>query len=114
MEEMKRVEKPWGYEEILDDKGVYLVKKLVLRDETSLHYHNVRNELLIPVSGSGMLILKNHTFPLIPYIPFYVGKGVIHKIVPDRFLEIIEISDGKENDVIRISNKHKRIRENAR
>ncbi|MDW8041175.1 MAG: hypothetical protein RMJ03_07185, partial [Nitrososphaerota archaeon] len=40
---MKKVDKPWGYEEVLVNDGGYLVKRLVLKDETSTHYHNVRN-----------------------------------------------------------------------
>ncbi|MEM2385374.1 MAG: hypothetical protein QXO67_00165 [Candidatus Bathyarchaeia archaeon] len=105
---MKKVDKPWGYEEILLEGSVCLVKRLVLKDETSLHYHSIRNEVLIPVNGEGSIILDNSVLSLVPFTPIYVKRGVKHKIVPKEFLEIIEVSDSSINDVVRISDKHKR------
>jgi len=72
---MKRIDKPWGYEEILVDDNGYLVKKLVLEDETSMHYHSVRNELLIPVTGEGTIMLDDDVLPLVPLTPVYVKTG---------------------------------------
>ncbi|MEM1565846.1 MAG: hypothetical protein QW510_01995 [Candidatus Bathyarchaeia archaeon] len=107
---MKKIDKPWGHEEILVNNGSYLVKKLVLRDETSMHYHSVRNEVLIPVNGEGFIVLDDNVLPLSPLTPVCVKKGVKHKIIPKRSLEIIEVSDSNVDDVVRISDKHKRVK----
>ncbi|MEM2440441.1 MAG: hypothetical protein QW493_04425 [Candidatus Bathyarchaeia archaeon] len=107
---MKKIGKPWGYEEVLLDSGSCMVKRLVLEDETSMHYHSVRNEVLIPVNGEGSIMLDDHVLPLAPITPVYVKKGVKHKIIPKQFLEIIEVSDSNVDDVIRISDKHKRVK----
>jgi len=102
-----RIEKPWGYEEILY-QGDYLVKRLVLKDETSTHYHTVRTEHLFPVKGQGVVHLNNNVFQLLPNSVVRIDKGVIHKIVPTGHLEIIEISDINVDDVVRVENKHGR------
>jgi mannose-6-phosphate isomerase-like protein (cupin superfamily) len=105
---MQRISKPWGHEEILVD-GSYLVKKLVLSDETSTHYHTIRNELLIPVNGAGEIMLNDNVFPLVPFVVVRVDRGVKHKIIPHGYLEVIEISDRNVDDVVRVANKHGRI-----
>jgi mannose-6-phosphate isomerase-like protein (cupin superfamily) len=102
------IEKPWGFEEILV-KESYLVKKLVLRNETSTHYHTTRNELLIPVNGTGEIILNDNIFPLLPFVVVKVDRGVKHNIKPHGYLEIIEVSDKNVDDVVRVSDKHGRI-----
>ncbi|MEM0096304.1 MAG: hypothetical protein QW660_06685 [Candidatus Bathyarchaeia archaeon] len=105
----RRIDKPWGHEEILAE-GCYLVKKLILEDETSTHYHSIRNELLIPVSGEGVVMLDNDFIQLAPFTPIYVKKGVKHKIIPKQTpLEVIEVSDNNVDDVVRIADKHKRV-----
>lgn len=107
---MKKIDKPWGHEEILLDNGSCMVKRLVLRDETSMHYHSVRNEVLIPVNGEGSIMLDDHVLQLAPLTPVYVKSGVKHKIIPKHFLEVIEVSDSNMDDVIRVSDKHERVK----
>ncbi|MCW1308366.1 MAG: hypothetical protein OH337_04105 [Candidatus Parvarchaeota archaeon] len=105
---MKKIDKPWGHEEVLLE-DYCLVKRLVLHDETSTHYHVQRNEVLIPVSGSGVIVLGNNTVSLQPLVPVFVPVGTVHRIVPHTSLVIIEVSDKNIDDVVRVSDKHHRV-----
>lgn len=105
---MKKVNKPWGYEEILVENS-YLVKRLVLKDETSTHYHTTRNEIIIPVKGKGIIMLNNTQIQLTPFTQVFIKKKTQHKIIPEQTLEIIEVSDKNIEDVIRTADKHGRV-----
>jgi len=109
MTSMKRIEKPWGYEEILLEEENCLVKRLILKDETSMHYHDFRNEVLIPVRGEGVIILDDNVLLLTCLKPVYVKSRVKHKIIPKDYLEVIEVADVNIDDVVRVSDKHKRV-----
>jgi mannose-6-phosphate isomerase-like protein (cupin superfamily) len=104
---IRRVEKPWGFEEVLLEEP-YLVKRLVLKDETSTHYHTVKTEHLFTVRGEGVVYLDGNVFPMVPNSVCRVDRGVKHKIVPKDFLDIIEVSDVNVEDTVRIANKHGR------
>jgi len=56
---MERIEKAWGYEEVMVNNELYCNKRLVVRagHRTSLHYHSKKDETFYIEGGQGDLLL---------------------------------------------------------
>lgn len=50
---MKHIDKPWGWEEILETNPKYTVKRLLMKNgcQCSYQYHNIKQETIIVLSG---------------------------------------------------------------
>ena len=110
-----KIEKPWGYEEILQSTSTLLVKKLFIRagETTSLHYHKQRTEFLIAVEGKGAVSFGGSIVPLeawaYPSNFVVVEPNVLHRIFADTDLTVIEVSNYVMNDVIRVEDRYGRV-----
>lgn len=90
---MDRIEKPWGYEEIIYNGLGWRIKKLVVDDGemTSEQFHNKKFEVWFYSDGIYKIIKPKE----------------IHRLIGK--IEVIEIAFGSDNDIIRISDKYGRI-----
>lgn len=88
--------KPWGYEELLVDLPEYRIKRLVVLAgrRTSLQYHNHKVETMIFPDGR-----------VVTYLP-----RVKHRLSApkDRSLEVIEVSHGSDDDIVRVEDDYGR------
>ena len=110
--ESTRIEKPWGYEEVVARVEWWQVKRLVLRpgEETSTHYHRQKAEFLCVVRGGGMWWDAGQPHVLAVGRRFMVPPTVRHRLdAADEGLELLESSFGSDDDVVRVHDKHGRI-----
>jgi mannose-6-phosphate isomerase len=105
------IEKPWGWERILDLNDRYCVKQLFVEEgkRLSLQYHQVKRETLVLMSGAADLVL-NGPGGTDTAILMEVGEahiiepGMVHRIVgiAKEGALILEASTPEVDDIVRI------------
>ena len=113
---MRKIEKPWGYEEIWAETDKYVGKILTILPghRLSLQYHEKKEETVYVMSGqlhvwlseddSNKLILNQGTV-------YHVKPNQIHRFGSPKgnvFTRLIEVSTPELDDVIRIKDDYKR------
>lgn len=112
---MRRVEKPWGHEEIWAETDAYVGKVLVIRagHRLSLQHHVVKEETIRMGAGSMLLELEDATGALVSHS---LGPGDVRHISPGRRhrmtaltdCEVLEVSTPQLGDVVRHSDDYGR------
>jgi len=100
-----RTDKPWGYEKVLKLDGTGMEKLLYLMagHRTSLHYHNVRDEKLQVLQGSGWAEYedgKRKSFKKGSII--HIKPKMVHSFVARRNVLMQEKSTPHPEDVVRV------------
>jgi mannose-6-phosphate isomerase len=105
----RRVEKPWGHEEIWAITDRYVGKVLVIEagKRLSLQKHEVKDESILVVSGRLRLYLENDTGTvqvqeLGPGEHRHVPTGRIHRYEAIDRTELMEVSTPELDDVVRL------------
>lgn len=116
---MDRIDKPWGYEEIIEVNDKYVVKRLVMKHKQacSLQYHEYKRETVFVFRGSLHVELNDPYIPensraimLFPGDSITISPGVIHRMsTPDEYCEYIESSTTELDDVVRIKDNYGRV-----
>lgn len=110
----ERVERPWGYYEVLASGDGWQVKRLVVGagEMTSLQVHKDRTEELFPVGGIGFIRVGDRRAYARIGEQLHVPAWVVHQIEGASYgeLEVIEIQHGDidEDDIIRIEDRYGR------
>lgn len=119
-----RVEKPWGYYEVVSEQDGATMKMLCVYPGQRLsdQYHMLRSEYLICYKGNGGVDLGIAPGPdaavarqiLIPGFSVFVPKGHKHRIFcsSDEPMMIAEVWVGtklEESDIIRLQDDYGRI-----
>ena len=137
-EDVKTVEKPWGFEKWIQPGNKtypYVLKELVLRagNRTSLQVHQFKSESIIILEGFGILLTWDDIFDcekfikkeyseeylnliqnnlksinLYPGVIFHTPPGTIHRMVSVTDLRYIEASTIELDDVIRLQDDKNR------
>jgi len=104
--------KPWGGELLLMCNETYAVKILHLRKgcRTSLQYHRVKRETLLP--GSGNVILETHHDGLVEEDTLVESvtllPGTVHRLRAVTDAEVVEVSSTELDDVVRLEDDYGR------
>lgn len=113
--EHQEVKTPWGSYSIIKENGIYKIKMLTMLpgEETSLQYHNYRNENWTVISGTGNIIIGDEESILKTGQSIYVPKKMKHKISNknNEPLIIIEVQSGNkldEKDIVRLEDRYNR------
>jgi mannose-6-phosphate isomerase-like protein (cupin superfamily) len=112
-----RIDKPWGWEQILDLNDRYCIKHLFLKEghRLSLQYHERKTETLFLVEGGVELTLgavgeqQVQTMSLMQPCP--ITPGTIHRMMglaPSGGL-ILEMSTLELDDVVRLDDDYGRV-----
>ncbi|RSN72697.1 adenylyltransferase/cytidyltransferase family protein [Candidatus Methanodesulfokora washburnensis] len=106
-----RIEKPWGYEDILSNSSNELVKRIFIRrgQRTSLHYHKQRDEVITCLDGEGFLILNDKAYSISRMFSIRIRPYEHHRIEAKTDLMLIEVSNGHLDDVVRVVDDYGRI-----
>lgn len=93
---MQHIDKPWGYEEILEKNEFYVIKRIFVKKghRLSKQYHNKKTETWIFPDGT------------IKHIP----PKTIHRLeAKGGDLEILEVSTPELDDVVRLEDDYNRV-----
>ena len=109
---MTRIEKPWGWEEILENNTAYTVKRLFMQDghQCSYQYHKKKLETILVLRGVLTIVLATEEIVL--------KEGEIKTIPPPQPHRMrashgdclyLECSTSQLGDVVRISDDYGRV-----
>ena len=104
----RRVEKPWGHEEIWAETDKYVGKILVIRagSRLSLQHHEVKDETIRLLSGSMNLELSDengtlHVQRFEPGMTARIRPGRKHRMQAITDVQLLEVSTPEIDDVVR-------------
>jgi mannose-6-phosphate isomerase-like protein (cupin superfamily) len=110
------IDKPWGWEHILELNDRYCIKRLFVKPghRLSKQYHVRKVETLMLVSGSVNLSLwgsgGEQVTPMAASVPHHIASGVIHRMTgafPDGGT-VLEVSTTELDDVVRLDDDYGR------
>jgi mannose-6-phosphate isomerase len=111
----EHVDKPWGYEDILEHNEVYTMKILHINpgQRLSLQYHNEKVETIYVLKGT---LLNYHDDTDNRYSVYmqgttkHVNKGEVHRFGADtkESVTLLECSTSQLDDVVRLADDYQR------
>jgi mannose-6-phosphate isomerase-like protein (cupin superfamily) len=111
----KRVEKPWGHEEIWAKTDRYVGKILHIEagHALSLQYHKVKEETLRLSSGKMLLQVQEpeggqREIEMLPGDVYHVRPGTIHRMTAVETCDVLEVSTPELDDVVRLDDRYGR------
>ncbi len=110
---MRRVEKPWGYEDIWAESAAYVGKILYIDkgQRLSKQYHEVKEETVYVLEG---VLLNWDADDNVAHIQegstLHVSPGQVHRFGagPDSPVRIVEVSTNNLDDVVRLDDDYGR------
>lgn len=112
----RKVYRPWGYYDSIENGHNYQVKRLAVYPgaKLSLQKHRHRAEHWIVVSGIADVVNGDNSFQLQANESTYIPIGAVHQLgnSGDQLLEIIEVQSGSylgEDDIERLEDVYGRI-----
>jgi len=104
----RRVEKPWGHEEIWAETATYVGKILYITagHRLSLQHHQVKDETIRMLRGTMSLELENEignveTIVMKPGMTAHIAPFRKHRMEAVTDVELIEVSTPELDDVVR-------------
>jgi mannose-6-phosphate isomerase-like protein (cupin superfamily) len=114
---MKKIIKPWGFEQIIEINKKYLLKKLFMKKNhrCSLQYHNKKKETIYVLSGELKIYIGKNKNKLRSKIykkgsTVTIGPRIIHRMKAEKNCFYLEASTPHNSDVVRLCDDYKRIR----
>ena len=114
---MTKVERPWGWYDIIDESDRYKVKSIEVKpgEKLSLQKHHHRAEHWVVVSGTALTECDGEEKLLAENESTYIPVGSIHRLsntgkIP---LRIIEVQSGPylgEDDIVRLEDIYGRLK----
>ncbi len=112
----RRVEKPWGHEEIWAETPRYLGKILAIKagHRLSLQLHRQKDEAIYVLRGTLRLTLENEAgelevLDLAPGESRRIAPGRQHRFEAVSDCELCEVSSPEIDDVVRIQDDYGRV-----
>jgi mannose-1-phosphate guanylyltransferase/mannose-6-phosphate isomerase len=113
--EHRRIYRPWGYYQSIDQGERYQVKRIVVKPQgrLSLQKHHHRAEHWVVVKGTAEVVRDKDTITVHENQSIYLPIGCMHRLSnPGKInLELIEVQSGSyfgEDDIIRIEDDYHR------
>ena len=119
--DVRRVEKPWGYELIWALTDVYCGKLVFVRagHSLSLQFHRVKDEAWLVQSGRAKLEIGEagetalHEEVITAGAAFHFEPGTVHRVTALEDTTILEVSTPELDDVVRLEDAYGREGTNA-
>ena len=117
--DVRKVDKPWGYELIFAHTDRYAGKILHVDagEALSLQYHEVKDETLYLLSGKYELTIGTpnniQVFQVEPGDSYRVTPGTYHRMVAGvSGCDILEVSTPELEDIVRLDDRYGRVEAN--
>jgi mannose-1-phosphate guanylyltransferase/mannose-6-phosphate isomerase len=111
----RKVHRPWGWYDSIDEGGRFKVKRIQVKPKASLSLqkHNYRAEHWIVVKGTAKITNGDQVLILVENQSTYIPLGKVHRLAnPGNIpLEIIEVQSGTylgEDDIVRFEDSYGR------
>jgi mannose-6-phosphate isomerase-like protein (cupin superfamily) len=118
--DIKRVEKPWGYELIFAHTDRYVGKILHINpgEALSLQYHEVKDETLHLLEGAYELEVEEEgvmvSRQMKPGDTYHIAPNTRHRMTTDtESCDILEVSTPELEDVVRLEDRYGRAPESG-
>jgi mannose-6-phosphate isomerase-like protein (cupin superfamily) len=112
---VKRIEKPWGYELHWAQTDQYVGKILFIKagESLSVQYHRIKDETIFIQSGKmafyvGTDINNLERVELTPGMSYRIQPGVIHQMESLEDCTVYEVSTPQLDDVVRLKDRYGR------
>ena len=112
---MKKIEKPWGSEEVIEVNDRYMLKKLTMwkGHRCSLQYHNHKKETIYVLSGKLRIISGPNQDDLTGKIyttgdTITIASGIVHRMEGVEDSVFLEACTPEMNDVVRLVDDYQR------
>jgi len=114
---MNRIEKPWGWEDILINTELYVVKRIYVApgQRLSRQFHRVKDETIFVLEGTLRLHVGDKDSQEIIELgggkSYRIEPGVVHRFeAPREYSDVllIEVSTPEIDDVVRLEDKYSR------
>jgi mannose-6-phosphate isomerase-like protein (cupin superfamily) len=114
--DVRRVEKPWGYELIWAHTDIYVGKVLFVKagHSLSLQFHREKDESWLVQSGRAKLELGEAGETMLqeevvgPGAAFHYAPGTVHRVTAIEDTTILEVSTPHLDDVVRLEDAYGR------
>jgi mannose-6-phosphate isomerase len=114
--DVRKVDKPWGYELIWALTGVYCGKVLFVKKghSLSLQFHREKDESWLIQSGRAKLELGEVGAPMLEQeviaagAAFHFPPGTVHRVTALEDTTILEVSTPQLDDVVRLEDAYGR------
>jgi mannose-6-phosphate isomerase-like protein (cupin superfamily) len=108
-----KIEKPWGWEEILEKNDKYVVKLLHVNagQRLSLQYHGRKTETLFMFAGEGYVSTPYESRFFDERLQkIHMPPGQMHRVAASATIdmELLEVSTPELDDVVRIEDDYGR------
>ena len=116
--DVKRVEKPWGYELhwALTDRYVGKLIHVNKGHALSLQYHKVKDETIYLQSGKLLFEIGNGEETvgreMLPGERVHITAGTVHRMTAIEDSDIFEVSTPELHDVVRLDDRYGRTGQN--
>ena len=114
---MAKIERPWGWYDVIDESGRYKVKSIEVKpgEKLSLQKHHHRSEHWVVVSGTALTECDGKETLLAENQSTYIPVGSVHRLSnPGKILlRIIEVQSGSyvgEDDIVRLEDIYGRLK----
>ncbi|MDD3039567.1 phosphomannose isomerase type II C-terminal cupin domain [Bacteroides sp.] len=112
-----RIDKPWGYMEVVDSTTFHKFKTIVVfpEQQLSLQYHVDKVEFWVITEGDALVTLNDETYLARPGWSFFIFAGDKHRIKnisTEHDLVFVELAGGKivsEEDIVRVEDAYGRV-----
>lgn len=106
------INKPWGYEQIIEQNANYVVKKLFMKkgERCSLQKHLFKKETIIVLQGDLTITIDKDDLVYTEGDYISIDPGIIHRMSAKHGdVLYLECSTNHLDDVIRIEDDYKRV-----
>ncbi|MBU1203296.1 cupin domain-containing protein [Patescibacteria group bacterium] len=111
IKEIQHIDKPWGYEEILETNDKYTVKRLMMKNshQCSYQYHEHKLETIVALSGKLVIIYEDKEVILNPGEVATIEPFEKHRMAAREGDALyLECSTSELDDVVRVEDDYGR------
>lgn len=108
---MNKIEKPWGYEQIIEQNENYVVKKLCMKkgERCSLQKHIFKMETILVLDGTLTITIDGHDEDYSNYNYISIPPNTTHRMsAKSGDVLYLECSTNHLDDVVRIEDDYNR------